>query len=410
MTMKMYQRRLSCLAAALLMGLTMVSCGGGGGGVGSGGTGEAMSYSEGTITGFASVIVDGTEYFDDDVRSMVERQPGTLEPVDAQLGQFAQLEFEDDKGRLEARAIRLDAAVVGPVASVSATSFEVMGQTVHSNNDADLGPVTVFAGVSGLSGLEPGDPVEVHGVPRWNSAAGRFDVQATRIERLASAPASLRVAGVVSELRTIGELSFELGGLRVNAAQARRLPGGKSPSEGDRVVVWATQLPVNGRLTATAVRTLVIEVEEGGSARIGGSVTDLDEDEKRFRLGGLTVRYDNAKVTPADVELFEGAYLRAEGVYSRDGSLNATQLHINRKPTGDEPRGVLLKGEITDFTGVDSFKVRRTEVDASGVRRLEECGLRSLGNGLEVEIEGELRDGGRGRGSVVWATRIECTD
>ena len=63
-------RRLRWLASALAASL-LIACGGGidlAGGVGSGGSGLA----EGTITGFGSVIVDGTRYDDSAAQVLVE--------------------------------------------------------------------------------------------------------------------------------------------------------------------------------------------------------------------------------------------------------------------------------------------------------------------------------------------------
>ena len=47
--------------AALSLAAWLAGCGGG---VGSGGTGSPVGYSEGSVTGFGSVIVDGTAFDD----------------------------------------------------------------------------------------------------------------------------------------------------------------------------------------------------------------------------------------------------------------------------------------------------------------------------------------------------------
>jgi hypothetical protein len=58
------------ITAALAAFSLAVWLGGCGGGVGSGGTGSPMGYAEGSVTGFGSVIVDGTAF--DDSRATVQ--------------------------------------------------------------------------------------------------------------------------------------------------------------------------------------------------------------------------------------------------------------------------------------------------------------------------------------------------
>ncbi|MCW7537745.1 DUF5666 domain-containing protein [Aquabacterium sp. A7-Y] len=371
-----------------------------------------MSQSSGTVTGFASVIVDGTEFHDDEVTPVAEREPGVIRPAEAKLGQFVELEFERLNGEFRARSIRLDAAVVGYVSAVSAAEgvLEVMGQTVFENDNADGGPVTLYAGVTGLDGLSAGDAVEVHGMPRYNSLTRRYDVQATRIEKLSSAPTALRVAGVVTSLRdTESPGRFQLGGLVVDRSAAVLLPQGREPTAGARVVVWASEAPRDGVLTATGVRT--VERMVGATelpARLGGSVSAHDVQAKRFDLAGVTVSYAAAEIVPPQRPLTDGAYVQAEGVYDTQGVLQASRVRISRSADADF-REVRLKGRISRFAGLTSFLVRGTEVDASGISDFEGCGARPLVNDRRVEIEGRVLSGRR-PGSVVWATRLKCED
>lgn len=403
--------RLGALIAAALLGLSVASCGGGG--LGSGGTGAPMSQTSGTVTGFASVIVDGTEYQDDEVTPKAEREPGVESVAEAKLGQFVELEFEQKGEHLQARAIRLDAAVVGVLSAVSPSAgggtIELMGQKVFENTSADAGPVTLYAGVEGLSALNVGDAVEVHGVPRWNTAESRYEVQATRIEKLSSVPAVLRVAGVVSSLEASGPgKRFSLGGLTVAYDAAKLLPDGRALSNGSRVVVWAAQPPSNGVLSATGVRTVLRNTGVAAlPARLGGRVGRLDTVLKRFDLAGVTVNYTGAQFVPPDRAVAEGAYIRAEGVYGNDGVLNASKIKVFHPKAGGSDKEWTVKGRINAFTSLASFRVRTVEIDASGLKELENCGTQPLAKDRVVEVEGRAVSRGL-LGSVLYATRLSC--
>jgi hypothetical protein len=408
MTSTHFYKLLAVCLGTLLAALT--ACGGGGG-VGSGGTGQAMSAGSGTVTGFASVIVDGEEYEDDGVTPMTELTWGQLTATTARLGQFAEIGFDLDGSVLRARSIRLDAAVAGPVDSVDAgaQSLQVLGQTVVVNTSSAAGPVTVFAGVGGLSDLAAGDLVEVHGVPRWNAQTSRYDVQAGRIEKLTAALPSYRVSGTVQDLQTGASGStFTLGGLTIDAGAASVLPSGQALENGRRVIVWATAAPVGGALQAAGIRVIVREQGSSNApSRLGGVVGRLDAAAKTFDVAGVTVTYDGAQVTPPVRPLEDGAYVLMRGRYADDGRFVADHVKLRRPTQDDDDREVRLEGAISDYTSDASFLVRGTEVDASGVNARPGCGSQPLANGRLVEVEGEIRAGGSS-GSVVQATKLSC--
>ena len=69
----------------------------------------------------------------------------------------------------------------------------MLGQAVRVNGNAALGPVTQFGGgYGGLAAVNAGDAVEVHAFV-LRTATG-FELQATRVERLAALPEFLRSA------------------------------------------------------------------------------------------------------------------------------------------------------------------------------------------------------------------------
>nr|WP_259371946.1 DUF5666 domain-containing protein [Caldimonas mangrovi] len=342
---------------------------------------------------------------------MTELTWGQLTATTARLGHFAEIGFDRDGSVLRARSIRLDAAVAGPVDSVDADAqtLQALGLTVVVNTSPATGPVTVFAGVSGLSDLAAGDLVEVHGVPRWNAQTSRYDVQAGRIEKLTAALSAYRLSGVVQGLQTgASGPTFTLGGLTIDAAGASVLPSGQALENGRRVIVWTAAAPVSGSLQATGIRVIVRE--EGSSsapARLGGVVGRLDTGAKTFDVAGVTVTYDGAQVTPPVRPLENGAYVLVRGRYADDGSFVADHVKLRRPSQDDDDLEVRLEGAISDYASDASFLVRGIEVDASGVNARPGCGSQPLANGRRVEVEGEIRAGGSS-GSVVRATKLSC--
>jgi len=402
-------------AATCVLSLAISSCGGGG--VGSGGTGSPEStfgdgsFSSGTVTGFGSVVVDGIAYDDTRTTVTVEASPNVLTPAMAGLGQFAELEFEASSAQEAIRSIRIEAAAVGRVDSVDAAGhvLTVLGQTVVENTSSDAGPVTFYFGAAGLSSLNAGDAVEVHGVPRWNDRSGRYELLAARIDKLPSAPTMQRMGGVVqNESAGSTGRTFRLGALQI--VYGATLPAGSTLRDGDRVIVWSDQPVSAGSLRANAVRVVPRSLPAAGKdARLGGTVSRLDTASQRFDLAGVEVRYGNAKVTPNGngFSLENGVYVLVEGAYAAESGIDAKHIKIRKRGAPDYVE-VELTGPIQGFIDVGNFSVRGTPVDALGVKPLQACGNASLHEALNVRIEGHVQAGAAG--SVVKAESVRCVN
>ena len=410
---------LATALATLVVLLVMSSCGGGGGdgGVGSGGTGTPVSglgegtFSSGTVTGFGSLVIDGITYDDTQIPVTVEAEANVPMPAPARLGHFVELEFKGASGHEAIHAIRIEAAAVGRIDAVNANGqvLNVLGQTIVENTSPDAGPVTFYSGAAGLHELRAGDNVEVHGVPRWNNHSGRYEILATRIERLQSSPRVQRLAGVVqSEIVAGTARSFRLGELQISYSPAGTLPAGVLPRNGDRVVVWSDRPLAAGTLAASAVRVVGRGLPAAGkNARLSGTVSRLDNVNQRFDLAGVDVRYAGAKVTPngKGFSLDNGVYAVVDGAYSADGGLDAKHVKIRKRGASDYVE-VELTGPIESFVDVNSFTVRGTPVDALGLSPLRGCGSSALRQGTSVRVEGRVQ--GRANGSVVKAETLQC--
>ena len=393
---------------ALLAGLGLAfclafvaSCGGGGGGVvGSGGTGSPYGVAQGTVNGFGSIIVDGVSYDDRSARVVTEVAPGQDVLSGVKLGNRVSLDYQTAG---VAQVVRVESALAGPVASiVSATQFSMLGQDVRVNTSAITGPVTQFGGGYTQPGdVRAGDSIEVHGVVVVQGSAAL--IQATRIDKLASAPAYLRVTGVLANVLGGASPAFTLGMLAVDATGASLLPAGALLVNGQTVTLLAspgtlTQANTGPQLKAAQIRLAGVPAS-GLDAYQSGAISQLDTQAKTFTLGSLLVRYAAAAITPSGAVLENGHYVQVRGSAAGDGALVATAVMVR---DGESEAEAELKGNITGYVqSSNTFSVRGVRVDASSAV-LSGCPNTGLADGLYVEISGALGSNG------VVATTVHC--
>ncbi|HRI17397.1 MAG TPA: DUF5666 domain-containing protein [Burkholderiaceae bacterium] len=396
-------RRAGRLIGAVLAAVALASCGGGDGVIGSGGTGSPLGMAVGTVNGFGSVIVDGVRYDDRASRVVVEVAPGVDAIGEVRLGDRVSVEYEVAG---VAKTVRLEAAAVGRVDSVDAPDrFSMLGQSVSINVSGTAGPITQIGdGYAQASDLRSGDFVEVHGL--LVRQGGVVQIQATRIDKLAVAPAYLRVSGIVGALQTGAATSFTIGGLTVDGSSAPVLPSGTALANGQAVTVMALPsgltppAPAGRRLLAAQIRVRELR-DEGLEDTFSGAVSHLDSAAKSFQLGGQRVDYRSATLAPAGWTPADGQYVLVSGTVATDGSLRASS--VSQRDTGSEDEAE-LHGNITGYDAATGrFSVRDVLVDASAAT-LEGCPVSGLVNGLYVEIEGSLGSNG------VTARKLKCGD
>lgn len=381
------------LAAALVVGLLLTSCGGS---VGSGGTGAPLASAQGTVTGFGSVVVDGVVYDDDGVAGREEIAPGQFRTRSVALGQQVELAYEQQVDRAVLRSISVAASLVGPVQRVG-EARQVMGQTIEAIDDPVQGPLTVLEGMGSLDDLAEGDWVEVHAAP-WRSGGG-YRWRATRVEKL-DGPAQARVAGTVTQVGPGRQA--RVGTLTIDYGQASMVPADHVLRPGDRLIAWGAAQPDG--LRASAVRVLARESANAARpARLSGVVGALDATSARFELAGVTVDYGGARILPPGEALIEGRYAQVEGHQRADGVFVAREVKLRKPEAGGKRERVHLRGRIERYASDASFEVRGTAVDASGAQ-LRHCEA-GLGEGLEVRVQGW-----REAGTPVRAEWVDCRD
>lgn len=371
-----------------------------GGDVGSGGTGAPVTgMAVGTVNGFGSVIVDGVRFDDSRVLALTEAEPGKDTPAELRMGQRVGIEF-DNAGM--ATAVRVDAAIVGPVSSIDgAGRFTVLGQSVTVNTSAATGPVTQFSGgYAGTSDMKAGDAIEVHGL-----LVSPGMVQATRIERRNVLPAYLRVTGTLAELGKDGAAVFKLGALVVDASSAQLLPTGKALANGQNLTVMGPLAGFNTdaqgvqHLAAAQVRIRQFSADLGQTS-MSGEISALDTTRHLFSVDGVAVDYGAAAFSPSATVPATGMYVRVQGTLRSNGSLLAKTVVLRNGETEPEAQ---LKGTIVGFTpGLKTFTIRDVQVDA-GSASVEGCPSSGSWDGLYAEVQGGLR------GTGVVAKEVHCS-
>ena len=374
---------LVCSLAATLL----ASCGGGGDSMApptasaaaaTGTPAAALGIVRGTVTGFGSIYIDGVKY--DDSTAKVEqvvdpRSPTSVTTADVKLGMRAEVQLVEGK----IGTVSLLSEVLGPVTSIDLanSTFTVLGQRVRVA--AGGAATTIFDGLSGISALQVGDLVEVHGTRLADGV-----VAATRVERRpADSLVRLRASGVVASLDATAK-TFKLGDLTVAYSGAVLLPAGAVLENGKSVAVFSDALPVAGTINARAVKLADAGLSEIAATAIGGVITDFAS-QSSFKVGAVTVDASAATFgNGTAASLANGQAVRVEGVISA-GVLKARAVAFVNPA---DAAGVSLAGQVTDFVSVANFKVRGTVVDASAAAFAGGTG-ESLGNGSWVAVSGK---------------------
>ncbi|MDA8256553.1 MAG: DUF5666 domain-containing protein [Betaproteobacteria bacterium] len=405
----MISRVLSQFAAVILIA-GLVGCGSGGAGIGlasgigSGGTGIVA----GTITGFGSVIVDGSRYPDAgaayDLTGDSENAVA-VSPTSARLGQ--QIEAEIDS-RGNATAVHIYPEVIGVVSEISASTntITVAGTRVVANAANPTLPLTVYGGYAQFSSIQLNDRVEVDGLPKTDGS-GPY-VAATRIELKPSACAggcAVRVTGTLSQLNSISR-TFTLGGLTVSYGTSTAItPSGQSLADGERVSVYSGT-PLSGNNMAAAA----IAIRKPGSGlssvlsdlRLSGEIRNYTSNAS-FSIAGVTVNAGSATLTPAGLVLANELNVIVRGNYDRaTNQLAATSV----TQYDSDSIQAEVNGTVTDLVSPANFRVRGVLVDASAAT-FSGGTAADLQNNAYVEIQGTVANNVVRASSVEFATESE---
>jgi hypothetical protein len=349
----------------LLLALLLISCSGGGASSNSGGIGGSGMTSQGSVSGFGSIIVNGTEFDTTNARIIVEGQEIGIGDIIAQnnldIGKVVTV-YGTDSNNPVADRVTYNDNVEGPVESIDIDPINpakkdlvVLGQTVFVN------VVTKFKGTT-FDTLAVNDVVEVSGFVDNTGAIWATFLEETGVF---NPGAVVEVKGFVENLDD-GLETFEINNLTVDYSSAITvgLPEGV-PANGLFVEVDGTLDVSGGEMLAAEIELEdEVDVEDSDEIEVTGFVTDAGSAPAEFTVGNLVVQTDANTLfvdgTAGDIAL--GKKLEAEGTLV-NGILLATEVEFW------EPDQIEVEGVVTDdisapaeFT-LDFTQVVQTDVD-----------------------------------------------
>ena len=407
------KRFIAALPPALLVSLLLHACGGGSGSPMSGSStptpmpSVAVTSVSGTVTGMASLVIEGTDY--DESAATVSKDIDPANPLPMTVGalQIGQhVEFAVASGKLGVGHLR--PRVIGPVEAVDTTgsTLTVLGQTVHVS--AGMAPVTILAGgYATLASVAVGDIAEVHGTLEPDGS-----IAATRVEHVTQSIPGYVVVGIVDGPPTSTSFTINSQALAIGYSPATTLlPANAAITQGAAVTVFAPASGLTGtwapganalHLAATRIRvhdssTLIgTGIIEAGRVRsvlpATGTPTSfrIDDDFTVDLSASPAVTTNGAPGHLADI--VAGARAIVRGTVGSVGTVVASQVWI--ETAGSE--AILLLGPVQSVDTVHhTFVVRHTTVDyASGSPQFNNGTSANLVAGAMVVVTASPSAGG----------------
>lgn len=391
-------RRVGALAALGLAAALLHACGGG---VEGQGTGSVSSYSEGPISGFGSIVVNGI-HFDESRASISDDDGRALTAADLKLGMTVRIDggrIDQTLGTAQADAVRVGSDLVGPVSAndLAARTLTVLGQTVRVTAS------TVFdeAVAGGQSVIVVGDTLEVYAI--LDPVSGVYAAQ--RIERRAAPPA-YKLRGVVARLDGT-QHTLQIGNATLSYAPDIAPPG---LADGQIVRLTLQTAPDDlGRWVVTRFDAGATKPADGREVEIESVIASYVSNAD-FTLSGLRVDAGAARIEPAGAALAAGVRVEIEGTM-RAGVLVARRVEVKGRGDdgGDDSGGgreLEIEARISALdTGAMTFVVRGQLVDY-GNAEFKNGTASDLALDRRVKVKGRLGEDG----ATLEASEIEFED
>ncbi|MFQ5589120.1 MAG: DUF5666 domain-containing protein, partial [Nitrospiria bacterium] len=381
----------------MLVALLTASCGGGSGGnqTASGGIG-GTGISQGSVTGFGSVILNGVKFNTDNATFTVDDKPGTQ----ANLAVGMQVKIRVGEDGITAETVEFEPEVEGPVENINfaTNTLTVLGRTVVRDDNTKIedtagNPVP-------FNTLTPGVAVlEISGLVFSDDKV----VQATHIrlrdDAFAAGTTEVEIKGKIASLDTTPN-TFVIGTQLINYSGITPAP---SLNDGDFVEVKGKH---DGVSTLTAES---IEQEDAFSANAGDKVEIEGVVDAPF-TGIASFSINGQAVTTDGTTVFE------------DGAPDDVAANVRLEVEGTITGGVLVAKKV-QFRG-NRIKIEATveSKSTSGANIVTLLGIPVVINGAT-----EMKDGidfsninppdplaikgyltGTGTSRMVVATRVEA--
>ncbi len=296
------------------------------------GTGITM----GRISAFGSIITNGIEFNTDNARFI--RDNNTVNSQDSYaVGEVVTIQgsINADGTTGTASSVSFADILEGPVAETPpllATSFKVLGQTIHVSD------LTIFHGFKRIAHLTPADIVEVSGFYTANG-----NIHASSITLKTTTTGLLELKGKISNLNQASK-TFTINELMVNYANAQVLSSNGQLTDNQRVEISA-QVLIDNTLFATSVTPV--------------SALTLTPDED-FEIEGIITRFNSA----SDFYVDAVHVLATEQTTFKDGIKNELALNALIEVEGVINQNGILIADSIELEATDNLPIIEANIDA----------------------------------------------
>lgn len=326
----------------------LVACGGGSSSMS--GTSTPASAS-GTVTGFGSVIVNGTEFATGSGTQVVDGDSDDAPSTSASVRVGMSVDLDSDNGT--ATFLRFTSAVRGEIDAIDTTgnTITVLGQTVNITSGTSYAGSKTSGGtttpVTQLSNLAVGDYVIVYGYLECASggcSTGSTDVVATLVVEPPAA-GMYRVQGYVQNFNASAG-SFTIGGLTVDFTTTGTMPTNCIPAgcgfaNGDFVSARSMTAPTGTAGSTSSPLTLAatdIHKKSEAPAFVAGTTVTIEGPVQQLSGTGFIVRGVVVDASASSLATTVGALannqvVEVTGTISSSGTLVATAITVERFAT-----------------------------------------------------------------------------
>lgn len=353
------------LFCALSMASLLVACGGSGSSDNNEETQQPNIATQGMITGFGSVIVNGIHY--DVANADIEMDDESLVESQLEVGQIVRITGSIDDDGINGTALKVEGETQlrGPIESIESSAGVIiaLGQIILVNSD------TFYTDGLTLDVLQIGDVIKVSGYTNIDG-----EIVATRIDLKNDVTGnSFGFSGTVENLDTTA-LTFMINNQLIDYSNVTLANLPNSTLENGMMV----------RVHGSLVDDIFVAV---GNLRLShlGFKHQHDDDDLKIEISGLINTMETIDsfylgdvlvimTTGTEIkngsfsQLEAGVHVKVEGNWNADGNLLATEIklsfkpHINSKGVVDaiDPAGnnITVNGAVYEITPETSFNDR----------------------------------------------------
>ncbi len=308
----------SAFRRVALLVVLCLGCGGGGSEIAATGGIGGTGISQGTITAFGSIFVNGIEWNIDSATIEVDGSAAT--ETDLRVGMRVRVvgDFTGDGSTGSATSVRFDASIEGPISDVpvlvlpggTEKSFTILGRTILVDQSG-----TVFGDGASFASLVKDQVLEISG---YEEDANTIRASRVALRGLFPAVTAATLSGTVQNLtkNPDGSGIFEIGSITIRYSMMTQF----EDLTVEELVVGRT-VDVEGALCVTGNELDADQIE---AEEVGLGQADIDDVELEgvvsnyvsladFDVDGVNVDASSATLEPLALVVADGSFVEVEG-------------------------------------------------------------------------------------------------